>query len=398
MRMKTLNDLTDIKDKLVLLRLDLNVPVDNNGNVTNTKRIDRAKRTIIELVEKGARIAILSHFGRPKGERNMDYSLSFLPPILEKQWGITVSFTNDCLSAPNTQGMDATLLENIRFHSGEEECDPDFVAKIAGGEGDIFVNDAFSVSHRAHASTEGLAHALPSYAGRALEAELNALESALGDPEKPVAAIVGGAKISTKLDVLNNLIEKVDVLVLGGGMANTFLHAMGADLGQSLCEKDMKDQAVSILNKANDIGCSILLPVDGKAASEFKANTDYDEVSMTAVPHDKMILDIGDQTVLSINQLLEQCATLVWNGPVGAFEIEPFDQGTVAIARHIASCVRAGNLNAIAGGGDTVSALAHAGVEKDMSYVSTAGGAFLEWLEGKDLPGIVALEFQDEEE
>ena len=393
--MKTLNDLKDINGKLVLLRLDLNVPVDSDGNVTDTTRIDRVRDTVLELKEKGARIAVLSHFGRPKGEKNMDYSLSFLPSILIKQWGVDVDFTIDCQSEPTS---DLTLMENVRFYEGEEACDPEFVAKIAGGAGDIFVNDAFSASHRAHATTEGLAHALPSYAGLALEAELKALESALENPERPVVAIVGGAKISTKLDVLNNLVSKVDVLVLGGGMANTFLYAAGADLGKSLCEKDMKDQALAIFEKANEVGCAILLPVDGKAAVEFKANAHYDEVSMTAVPDDRMILDIGSQSIESIKGVLDQCKTVVWNGPVGAFEIEPFDNGTNEIAKYAATKVKSDDLKVIAGGGDTVSALAHAGVVDDMTYVSTAGGAFLEWLEGKTLPAIAALEMMDEEE
>ena len=323
-----------LKGKLVLLRLDLNVPIDDDGNVTDTTRIDRVKETVLMLKDKGARIAILSHFGRPKGQKNSDYSLSFLPEILSKQWGVTVGFTDDCLKSPNG---DLTLMENIRFYEGEEACDPDFVAKIANGEGDIFVNDAFSASHRAHASTEGLAHALPAFAGLALEAELKALEMALGNPEHPVAAIVGGAKISTKLDVLNHLVEKVDVLVLGGGMANTFLYAAGAELGKSLCEKDMKDQALAIFEKANEVGCAILLPVDGKAAVEFKANAHYDEVSMTAIPNDRMVLDIGTQSIESIKGVLDQCKTVVWNGPVGAFEIEPFDEGTVKVAQYAAN-------------------------------------------------------------
>lgn len=393
--MKTLNDLTDVNGQLVLLRLDLNVPVDDDGHVTDTTRIDRVKDTVLALKDKGARIAILSHFGRPKGQKNMDYSLSFLPPILTKQWGVDVSFTDDCLS--ESEG-DITLMENVRFYDGEESCDPEFVAKLVGGKGDVFVNDAFSASHRAHASTEGLAHALPSYAGLSLQAELEALDAALGDPDRPVAAIVGGAKISTKLDVLHNLVEKVDILILGGGMANTFLYAVGADLGNSLCEEDMKDQALAIFEKAEEAGCAILLPSDGKAADEFKAGANFDIVPMTAVASDKMVLDIGDQSIESICAILDQCKTLIWNGPVGAFEIAPFDQGTVAIAKYAASKVGSDELKVIAGGGDTVAALAHAGVVDQMTYVSTAGGAFLEWMEGKDLPAIAALEMVDAEE
>lgn len=393
--MKTLDDLQDVQGKLVLLRLDLNVPVDDNGKVTDTTRIDRVKDTVLELKEKGARIAILSHFGRPKGQRDMNYSLAFLPPVLKERWGVDVSFTDDCLDMPNGN---LTLMENVRFYDGEEKNDPDFVSKLAGGKGDLFVNDAFSASHRAHASTEGLAHALPAYAGRALQAELDALNMALGAPDKPVAAIVGGAKISTKLDVLNNLVSRVDILILGGGMANTFLYAVGADIGKSLCEKDMKEQALAIFEKAEETGCSIFLPVDGKAADEFKAGSAYDTVPMTAVPSDKMVLDIGSDSIEAIKSILNQCKTLVWNGPVGAFEIAPFDEGTIALARYAAEGVKSGQLKVIAGGGDTVAALAKAGVVDDMTYVSTAGGAFLEWLEGKELPAIAALDFEDDEE
>lgn len=398
---QTLDDVT-VKGKVVYLRLDLNVPTDDNGQVTDTTRIDRAKDTILELSSKGAKVVVLSHFGRPKGKKDMQYTLSFLPPVLEKQWGVSIGFADDCIGDVSGNKIDAMkdgnilLLENLRFYEGEEACDPDFTAQIGGDRGDIFVNDAFSVSHRAHASTEGLAHALPSYVGRAMERELEALETALGDPERPVTAIVGGAKISTKLDVLNNLVAKVDVLILGGGMANTFLYAAGCDLGKSLCEKDMKEQALAIFEKAEEAGCKILLPFDGKAANEFKAHATYDEVSMTAVPEDRMVLDVGTQSIAAINDVLAQCMTCVWNGPLGAFEIEPFDEGTNAIARHVAGLVKGGELKAIAGGGDTVAALAKAGVVDDMTYVSTAGGAFLEWLEGKTLPGIAALEMQDE--
>lgn len=396
--MKTLDDLGDIDGKIVLLRLDLNVPVDEKGDVTDTTRIDRVKATVTNLHQKNAKIAILSHFGRPKGQRNMDYSLSFLPSLLEKQWGMQVNFCDDCVHAPNFADSSIILMENVRFHVGEEECDPDFVGNIAGGVGDLFVNDAFSAAHRAHASTEGLAHILPSYVGRAMEKELDALDRALGNPEKPVVAIIGGAKISTKLDVLRNLIEKVDVLILGGGMANTFLYAAGAELGQSLCEKDMKGQAIEILEKSQDLGCSILLPMDGKAAESFEGNAIFDEVAVTAVPHDRMILDIGAQSVQSIKAVLDQCKTCVWNGPLGAFELEPFDEGTCSVALYAAEKVKSGELTVIAGGGDTVAALAKAGVVDDMSYVSTAGGAFLEWIEGKTLPALAALEITDEEE
>tara|TARA_B100001750_G_scaffold224785_1_gene216156 strand:+ start:3163 stop:4353 length:1191 start_codon:yes stop_codon:yes gene_type:complete len=396
--MKTLDDLNNIKGKTVLLRLDLNVPVDEKGQVTDTTRIDRVKETVSELKDKQAKVVILSHFGRPKGQKDDDYTLAFLPSVLQKQWGIDVAFIDDCCASPSDKDLDVVLMENIRFYEGEEKNDPEFVARIANGEGDIFVNDAFSASHRAHASTEGLAHALTAYAGRLLEAELKALSMALGNPEKPVAAIVGGAKISTKLDVLHNLVKRTDILILGGGMANTFLYAAGADIGNSLCEKDMKQQAQDIFAEAEEAGCSIFLPIDGKAASEFKANIPYDTVPMTAIPSDKMVLDIGTSSINAICHLIDQCKTLVWNGPLGAFEISPFDEATVKVAQYAAELVKRGQLKVIAGGGDTVAALAKAGVVDDMTYVSTAGGAFLEWLEGKELPAIAALEMIDEEE
>jgi phosphoglycerate kinase len=368
--------------------------VNEDGQVTDTTRIDRVKDTVLELKGKGARIAIFSYLGRPKG-KDPKYSLEFMPSILKDRWGIDVEFVDDCLKAPVG---DICLMENVRFYEEEGACTPEHTAKLAGGHGDIFVNDAFSVAHRNHCSIVGLAHALPAFIGRSMQAELEALESALGDPDRPVAAIVGGAKISTKLDVLNNLVEKVDILILGGGMANTFLYAMGAELGNSLCEKDMKDQALAIFEKAEDAGCAIFLPSDGKAATRFSAGADYDTVSMTAVPDDRMVLDIGDQSVHSICAILDQCKTMIWNGPMGAFEIEPFDEGTVKIAKYAADKVKSGDLKVIAGGGDTVSALAHAGVVNDMTYVSTAGGAFLEWMEGKDLPALQALEMMDEDD
>lgn len=389
--MKTLDDLGDVTGKQILLRLDLNVPVDDNDNVTDTTRIDRVKDTVIELHNKGAKIAIFSYLGRPKGH-DEKYSLSILPPVLKDRWGLDVSFTDDCLKEPVD---DLTLMENVRFYPQEEACTPEHTAKLAGGAGDIFVNDAFSVAHRNHCSIVGLAHALPSYAGRAMQRELEALDSALGNPDRPVAAIVGGAKISTKLDVLNNLVEKVDILILGGGMANTFLYAAGMEMGKSLCEKDMKDQVFDILDKAAETGCSVFLPMDGKAATEFKADSPYDLVPMTAIPDDRMVLDIGADTVESLKSILNECETIVWNGPLGAFEIAPFDDGTTQIAQYVAQKVKSGDLTVIAGGGDTVSALAHAGVVNDMTYVSTAGGAFLEWLEGKDLPALKALELDD---
>lgn len=397
--MRTLDDLGDIKGKLVLVRLDLNVPINDRNEVTDTTRIMASKDTILELREKGARIALLSHFGRPKGNKVSAFSLDFLPPLLEKLWGVpSVSFVDDCLQKPDLQDSGIALMENVRFYQEEEDCDPDFTARICGGAGDIFVNDALSVAHRAHASTEGLAHLLPAYAGRSLAQELKALEIALENPERPLAAIVGGAKVSTKLAVLTHLSDKVDVMILGGGMANTFLYAMGMDIGRSLCEADMKDEALMILDKAQEAGCTILLPVDGKATTEFAENAPYDVVPMTAVPQDRMILDIGEDSAKSICSALEMCKTLIWNGPFGVFEMEPFDQGTQAVARHAAALVKSGDLTVIAGGGDTVAALSKAGVADDMTHILTAGGAFLEWLEGKTLPAIAALDLVDDED
>jgi len=397
---QTMDDV-EVGGKVVFLRLDLNVPTDNDGQVTDMTRVARTRNTVGELSQKGARVVILSHFGRPKGKRDPRFSLSFLPPILRQQWGLDIAFADDCIGEAAVQAIkgladgEVLLLENLRFYAGEEDCTPEFTSQIGGGLGEIYINDAFSASHRVHASIEGLAHIMPSYVGRAMERELDALESALGNPERPVVAIVGGAKISTKLDILNNLVSKVDVLVLGGGMANTFLHAVGCDLGQSLCEKDMMEQVQKIFAKAEEEGCDILLPVDGKAAEEFKPQAIYDEVSMTAVPNDRMILDIGANSIMSIKAVLDQCATCVWNGPLGAFEIEPFDEGTNKIALHAATLAKKGDLKVIAGGGDTVAALAKANVIDDITYVSTAGGAFLEWLEGKTLPGVAALEMHD---
>jgi phosphoglycerate kinase len=392
---KTLDDLTDIAGKRVLVRVDLNVPV-TDGKVSDTTRIERVAPTISELSEKGAKVILLAHFGRPKGEPVADQSLSLIAPAVEEVLDQRVAFASDCIGAPAADAIakmengDILLLENTRFHKGEEKNDATFTAELAKN-GDIYVNDAFSAAHRAHASTEGLAHLLPAYAGRTMQAELEALEKGLGKPAHPVVAIVGGAKVSTKIDLLSNLVTKVDALVIGGGMANTFLAAQGIDVGKSLCEHDLADTARSILETAKTAGCSIVLPVDGVVAREFKANAANETVDVSAIPADAMMLDVGPKSVELVNGWIEKAATLVWNGPLGAFEITPFDTATVSAAQHAAAQTRAGKLVSVAGGGDTVSALNHAGVADDFSYVSTAGGAFLEWMEGKELPGVAVL-------
>lgn len=392
---KTLDDLTDIAGKRVLVRVDLNVPV-TDGKVSDTTRIERVAPTIKELSDKGAKVILLAHFGRPKGEPVADQSLSLIAPAVEEVLDQRVAFASDCIGAPAADAIakmengDILLLENTRFHKGEEKNDATFTAELAKN-GDIFVNDAFSAAHRAHASTEGLAHHLPAYAGRTMQAELEALEKGLGKPTHPVVAIVGGAKVSTKIDLLSNLVTKVDALVIGGGMANTFLAAQGIDVGKSLCEHDLADTARSILETAKTAGCAIVLPVDGVVAREFKANAANETVDVSAIPADAMMLDVGPKSVELVNGWIEKAATLVWNGPLGAFEITPFDTATVSAAQHAAAQTRAGKLVSVAGGGDTVSALNHAGIADDFSYVSTAGGAFLEWMEGKELPGVAVL-------
>lgn len=382
MTFKTLRDF-DLTGKTVLLRADLNVPA-KNGKVTDTTRIDRLKPTIDYLVTHSAKTLILSHFGRPKGAPDPEFSLKFLIPALEKSWGHKVAFEKG-------DGK-LVLLENTRFNKGEESNDPTYARALAA-QGDIFINDAFSAAHRAHASTEGLAHLLPCGAGFLMEAELNALSAALEKPRRPVAALVGGAKISTKLELLGNLVTKVDMLVLGGGMANTFWAARGADLKKSLCEHDMLDAARTIEAKAKDSGCEIILPVDGVAATAFAAHAPHVTCAMTDVPDGHMVLDIGPETIDLLKQKLTTCKTIVWNGPLGAFEIEPFNAGTVALARFVAS--RKNEITSVAGGGDTVAALEQAGVVDDFTYISTAGGAFLEWLEGKTLPGVAALQTKE---
>ena len=392
---QTLNNL-NIDNKTVLLRADLNVPA-KDGVVTDFTRIDRLQETINVLKAKNAKIVILSHFGRPKGERKPEYSLSFLPPVLQDRLGLDVSFAEDCIgdaaqAAINTlQPGQAVLLENLRYHKGEEANNPAFAAELAK-LGDVYVNDAFSAAHRAHASTEGLAHLLPTCAGCLMEAELKALSDALEAPKKPVMAIVGGAKISTKLALLNNLVKKVDMLVLGGGMANTFLFAKGVEVGLSLCEKDMASEAREIMKTAEAHGCEIILPKDRIILKEFGENAPHDVVLTEEIPADMEAVDIGPATIAMLSEIMEECKTVLWNGPMGVFEVKPFDTGTNELARAVAAQTNSGNLVSVAGGGDTVSALENAGVVSDFTYISTAGGAFLEWLEGKTLPGVAALE------
>jgi phosphoglycerate kinase len=393
-RLRTLDDL-EVAGRTVLVRLDLNVPM-KDGAVTDATRIERSVPTVKELLDKDAKVAILSHFGRPKGKREPSMSLQPLCAPLGAALGRPVVFAEDCIGEAAKRAVDAlqpgdvVLLENLRFHPGEEKNEPAFTEQLAA-LGDAYVNDAFSAAHRAHASITGLPQRLPSAAGRLMQAEIEALTRALVDPDRPLAALVGGAKISTKLEMLGNLIERVDLLVLGGGMANTFLFAQGTPVGKSLCEKDMADTARAITAKAEARGCQLLLPIDGRVARRFEADAPSEVVPIELVPEDAMILDVGPGTVQRIQGQLAGCRTMVWNGPLGAFEIPPFDAGTTAVARQVAELTRAGKLMSVAGGGDTLSALAHAGVLDQLSYVSTAGGAFLEWLEGKDLPGVAVL-------
>ncbi|SDA83318.1 phosphoglycerate kinase [Sinorhizobium sp. NFACC03] len=395
MTFKTLDDLTAIAGKRVLVRVDLNVPV-KDGVVTDATRIERVAPTIRELSEKGAKVILLAHFGRPKGEPVADMSLKTIAPAVEDVLDQRVHFGADCIGDKAKNAIadmsdgDVLLLENTRFHKGEEKNEPAFVEALAAN-GDIYVNDAFSAAHRAHASTEGLAHHLPAYAGRTMQAELEALEQGLGQPKRPVVAIVGGAKVSTKIDLLQNLVTKVDALVIGGGMANTFIAAKGINVGKSLCEHDLADTAKAIIAAADKAGCAIVLPDDGVIAREFKAGADNEVVDINAIPADAMVLDVGPKSIAAVNDWISKAETLVWNGPLGAFEIAPFDKATVAVAKHAAARTRQGSLVSVAGGGDTVAALNHAEVADDFSYVSTAGGAFLEWMEGKPLPGVDIL-------
>ncbi len=393
---KTLDDMGDISGKAVLVREDLNVPM-HEGSVSDDTRLRSAMPTVLELADRGAKVLILAHFGRPKGQKNPEFSLSKITRPLSQVLGREVQFIPDCAGQAAVDGIavmrpgDIAILENTRFHAGEESNDPalaDAMAAIA----DMYVNDAFSAAHRAHVSTEGIAHKLPAFAGRAMERELDALQVALGTPVKPVAAVVGGAKVSTKLDVLNHLVTKVDHLIIGGGMANTFLHARGVDVGKSLCEKDLADTAEAIFDKAEAAGCTIHLPYDVVVAKEFAANPpSVRTCNVHEVAEDEMILDVGPAAVEALADVLKNCRTLVWNGPLGAFEIAPFDTATVALARTAAALTKEGQLTSVAGGGDTVAALNHAGAAADFTFVSTAGGAFLEWMEGKDLPGVKAL-------
>jgi phosphoglycerate kinase len=392
---KTIDDL-DVSGKKVFVRADLNVPM-RDGAVTDATRLERLAPTLTELADKGAVVIVASHFGRPKGERNPDMSLAPLAgPLSGVLGGRNVAFADDCIGPDARKVVDAAkggeivLLENLRYHAGEEANDPGF-AKDLAALADLYVNDAFSAAHRAHASTAALAGLLPNAAGRLMQAELEALDSALGNPERPVGAIVGGAKISTKLDLLGNLVEKVDMLAIGGAMANTFLHALGTDVGKSLCEHDMADTALQILGRADEAGCQVVLPSDAVVSAEFAEGAPSQVVPTTAIPADMMMLDVGPGSANALAARLSDLKTLVWNGPLGAFEIPPFDAGTVMVAKVAADLTRSGALKTVAGGGDTVAALAAAEVLDDFSYVSTAGGAFLEWLEGKELPGVKAL-------
>ena len=394
---KTLDDLPeDLTGKRVLVRVDLNVPMDG-AKVTDDTRLRAMLPTVLELSDRGAIVLLLSHFGRPKGEPRPDMSTAQLVLPIHRLAGRSVRFIEDC-QGPEAERAIATMLpgnigvlENTRFHGGEEKNDPD-LARAMAALGDYYVDDAFSASHRAHASTEGIAHYLPSFAGRAMEAELKALERALGNPERPVAAVVGGAKVSTKLAVLGHLVGKVDHLIIGGGMANTFLAARGVDVGKSLCEHDLTGEANAIFDRADQAGCTIHLPYDVVVAKEFAPNPpSMRTCNVHEVAADEMILDVGPAAVEALSDVLKTCRTLVWNGPLGAFETPPFDAATVALAQTAAALTTDGSLVSVAGGGDTVAALNHAGVAGDFAYVSTAGGAFLEWMEGRDLPGVAAL-------
>lgn len=392
---KTLDHIGDIAGRRVLVRVDFNVPM-ADGRVTDATRIERVRPTIIELSDKGAKVALLTHLGRPKGRPEPEYSLAPVAVAAADIVGRPVTFVEECIGQKARgaifamQPGDIALLENTRFHKGEEQNDPDFTAALALN-GDIYVNDAFSAAHRAHCSTEGLARLLPAYAGRTMQAELEALERGLGNPARPVVAVVGGAKVSTKIDLLTNLVERVDTLVIGGGMANTFLAARGTEVGKSLCEHDLAGTARQIMDAAAAANCAIVLPIDAVVAREFKAGAESETVDIGSVPQQAMILDVGPRTVEAVKRAMDKASTLVWNGPLGAFEIEPFGRGTFAAARHAAELTVAGRLISVAGGGDTVAALNQADVADEFTYVSTAGGAFLEWMEGKPLPGVEVL-------
>ena len=395
---KTLDDLpADVAGKVALVRVDLNLPM-AEGRASDLTRVEMVKDTILELADSGAKVLLLAHFGRPNGARHSTLSTSMVQGDVERVLDREIMFIPEVSGPVVEQSIgilgdgDIGLLDNVRFWPGEEANDAEFAKNIAS-HGDFYVNDAFSAAHRAHASTEGLAHILPAYAGRAMERELTALDAALGNPEAPVAAVVGGAKVSTKLAVLENLVGKVQHLIIGGGMANTFLAARGVDVGKSLCEHDLTDTANAIMNKADQAGCTVHLPYDVAVATEFAANPDSLRIcNVHEVSAEEMILDVGPQAAEALGDVLKTCRTLVWNGPMGAFEIEPFDAATVALARTAAALTQDGSLISVCGGGDTVAALAHAGVTETVTYVSSAGGAFLEWMEGKKLPGVAALE------
>jgi phosphoglycerate kinase len=388
-------DEVDVKGKRVFVRIDLNVPM-ADGKVADDTRIRAAAPTIAEIAGKGGRVILLAHFGRPKGERVPAMSLAQVMPAVAAVIGKPVAFADDCIGETAEEAVvalsdgDILVLENTRYHKGEEKNDADFIAALAK-LGDLVVMDAFSASHRAHATTEGLAHVMPACAGRAMQAELEALEQALGNPERPVVAVVGGAKVSSKIDVLVHLVEKVDALVIGGGMANTFLLAKGITIGKSLAEPDLADTARQIMAAAAKSGHEIVLPVDAVVADALAVGVASETIAIDAVPADKMILDVGPKSIEAVNAWIDKAATLVWNGPLGAFEVAPFDKATVAVARHAAERTKSGKLLSVAGGGETVAALRHAGAAGDFSFVSTAGGAFLEWLEGKALPGVEVL-------
>lgn len=391
---KTLDDI-DVSGKNCLVRVDINVPM-ANGVVTDTTRIERITPTINEISDKGGRVILLAHFGRPKGKPVEEMSLAPVAPVCAKVFGRAVEFATDNGTqkardyVATMKDGDILLMENTRFFEGEEKNDPTFAKELAS-LGDIFVADAFSASHRAHASTVGIADYLPTVAGRTMQAEVEALEAALANPQRPVVAVVGGAKVSSKIDLLENLVSKVDSLVIGGGMANTFLAAQGVNVGKSLCEHDLAGTALKILAAADKSNCEIILPSDVVVAKQFAAHAENETVDNANVPEDAMILDAGPEAVKRVGVAIDQSKTLVWNGPLGAFEIEPFDKATVAAAKHAAQATKDGKIMSVAGGGDTVSALNHAGASQDFSYVSTAGGAFLEWLEGKALPGVEIL-------
>ena len=394
---KTLDDLGDVTGKVALVRVDLNLPM-KGGSATDVTRVEAVKPTILELCEKGAKVLLLAHFGRPGGKRSSVLSTSFVQGDVEEVLDKEIMFIPELAGPVVEQAIgilragDIGLLDNTRFWPGEEANDPNLAQAIAA-HGDFYVNDAFSAAHRAHASTEGLAHHLPAFAGRAMEKELRALDAALGNPEVPVAAVVGGAKVSTKLAVLENLVGRVQHLIIGGGMANTFLAARGVHVGKSLCEHDLTDTASKIMDEADHAGCTVHLPYDVVVAKEFAANPpSVRTCNVHEVAEDEMILDIGPQATEALADVLKTCRTLVWNGPLGAFETPPFDTATMALARHVAALTQEGSLTSVAGGGDTVAALAQAGVTGEVTYISTAGGAFLEWMEGKELPGVAALE------